>query len=68
MHKSILKILVFLMAPLIVSCSFDDDDDDRDHDRNKLRAGSYFGGSSAAFWTPRHFVPLEVKKRGRNFR
>ena len=66
MHKSILKILVFLMAPLIVGCSFDDAV--RDHDRNKLRAGSYFGGSSAAFWTPRHFVPLEVKKRGRNFR
>ena len=54
------------MAPLIVGCSFDDAV--RDHDRNKLRAGSYFGGSSAAFWTPRHFVPLEVKKRGRTFR
>jgi len=63
MHISILKILVFLMASLIVSCSFDGTA--KDHERGKLRAGRYFGGSSAAFWTPRHFVPLEVEKRGR---
>ena len=65
MHKSILKILVFLMVSLIVSCSFDGGG--KDHERNELRAGRYFGGSSAAFWTPRHFVPLEVEKRGQGF-
>ena len=63
MHKSILKILVFLMASLIVSCSFHEVV--RDDERSQLRAGSYFGGSSASFWTPRYFVPLEVEKRGR---
>ena len=53
------------MATLIVSCSFDESV--RSHEHNELRAGRYFGGSSAAFWTPRHFVPLEVEKRGRGF-
>ena len=64
MHKFILKILVVLITSLIVSCSRDEAV--KDQERSKLRAGSYFGGSSSAFWSPRHFVPPEVEKRRRS--
>ena len=60
-NSVILKILILLMASLIVNCSspvFKG----KSHAR-QLKAGDYFGGTSAGFWPPKNYVPPEIKNK-----
>ena len=57
--SAVLKILVTLIVPLIVSCSFHGID--RETHSHELSAGDYFGGTSSAFWPPKNYVPQEIE-------
>lgn len=56
--SGILKILVILIIPLIVSCS------GMPAKKHSIRAlfdsGDYFGGSSRSHWSPKSYVPPEI--------
>ena len=60
-NSVILKILVILMVSLAVSCSFLDLKKGA-HSRS-LKAGDYFGGTSAGFWAQKSYVPSEIENR-----
>ncbi len=61
LNSVILKILVLSMVSLVVNCSFSGTiGKSKPH---SLKAGDYFGGASAAFWSPNNYVPREIMKK-----
>ena len=59
--SAILTISVLLMVSLIVNCS--SAGIKGKSPARQMRAGDYFGGTSASVWSPKKFVPREIENK-----